>query len=495
MTEIELKFQVPEASRGAVLRAVATKGAQRTRLQALYFDTPDRRLAAAGIAVRMRLEGDHWVQTAKAGDPHAMVRHEHNVPVAAGLNGEPPALDLSRHDGTPAGTLVRRALREEAPVPLFRTDIERTHRVLRLKEGRVELALDIGRITAEGREWPVHELEIELVDGDPRCVIQAASDWVGRHGLWLDVRSKAERGDRLARDERGSMPTQAAPVVLAARAAGPALVQALVKEGLRHLLPNAAEVADAAGSPEHVHQVRVALRRLRHALRLAEVLGGAADPACQAALADAYHGLSGLRDRDAVAASWSPVLEQAGGPAVDLPPLPQGPSAASVLQAPAFTQALLALLALQLRPDAVSDGSAAPHPKRAAHAESMDELAKQLSRWHRQVRRAARHPQALDDAERHRLRRRVKRLADVTEFVGTLYPGKAVRRYLRRLEAAKEALGQLTDLQVATTLYRAAATNDPRAWFAVGWLTARQHAVVAASTGVLRRLARAEPYW
>lgn len=495
MTEIELKFQVPDASRSALQRAVATKGAHLTRLQAVYFDTPDRRLAAAGIAVRMRLEGDHWVQTAKAGDPHAMVRHEHNVPVSGAPDGEPPALDLARHDGTPAGALIGHALGDATPVPLFSTDIERTHRVLRLKEGRVELALDIGRITAEDREWPVHELEIELVDGDPRCVIQAASDWVARHGLWLDVRSKAERGDRLARNEPGSTPTQAAPAALVARPDGPALVQALVKEGLRHLLPNVAEVAGGSTSAEHLHQVRVALRRLRHALRLAEVLHGGVDPACQAALADAYHGLSGLRDRDAVAASWSPMLAQAGGPTVDLPPLPQGPSAAAVLRAPDFTRALLALLALQLRPDAVADGSATPHPKRAAHAEAMDALATQLSRWHRQVRRAARHPKALDDAERHRLRRRVKRLADVTEFVAALYPGKRVRRYLRRLEAAKEALGQLNDIQVASALYRAASTDDARAWFAVGWLSARQQAGVDASTAVLKRLARAQPYW
>src|SRR5690349_2938220 len=98
MTEIELKFQVPEASRSAVRRAVATQGARVTRLQAVYFDTPDRRLATAGIAVRLRLEGDHWVQTAKAGDPHAMVRHEHNVRVPGSPDGEPPALDLARHE-------------------------------------------------------------------------------------------------------------------------------------------------------------------------------------------------------------------------------------------------------------------------------------------------------------------------------------------------------------------------------------------------------------
>jgi len=46
MTEIELKLQVPAAALAAVEHAVATPAAVRTRLQAVYFDTPDRRLAA-----------------------------------------------------------------------------------------------------------------------------------------------------------------------------------------------------------------------------------------------------------------------------------------------------------------------------------------------------------------------------------------------------------------------------------------------------------------
>jgi len=64
-TEIELKFQVPAASRAALL-AEMSRGqvpAARTTLAASYLDTPDRRLARAGIAWRVRREGRRWVQT------------------------------------------------------------------------------------------------------------------------------------------------------------------------------------------------------------------------------------------------------------------------------------------------------------------------------------------------------------------------------------------------------------------------------------------------
>jgi triphosphatase len=63
--ETELKFQVPEASRAALEKAVAAAAVQRTRLQAVYADTPDQRLAAAGLALRLRKEGRVWVQTLK----------------------------------------------------------------------------------------------------------------------------------------------------------------------------------------------------------------------------------------------------------------------------------------------------------------------------------------------------------------------------------------------------------------------------------------------
>ena len=54
MLEVELKFQVPTAARRAVQAEVERGVSHRTRLRAIYFDTPDRRLAAACIALRLR---------------------------------------------------------------------------------------------------------------------------------------------------------------------------------------------------------------------------------------------------------------------------------------------------------------------------------------------------------------------------------------------------------------------------------------------------------
>lgn len=286
MTEIELKFQVPAAARTAIAAAMSRGRSGHTRLQAVYFDTADRRFAAAGIAVRLRLEGTQWVQTAKAGDPHAMQRHEHNAPVDAPADGPPPALDLARHAGTPAGDLIARALGDAPLVPLYRTDIARTHRLVHAGAGSLEYALDIGEIVSGDQRLPVHELEIELVDGSPAALLDAAACWVRRHGLWLDTRSKAERGDRLSRGRETGDPVPAKPWPDAPtlRAAAAAL--------LAHLLPNLSEVASGIGSPGHVAEVKAAIAR---AIEMLPTFPDA-DPAWATALASASLTPEGLRE-------------------------------------------------------------------------------------------------------------------------------------------------------------------------------------------------------
>ena len=135
MLEIELKFQVEPAQRAAVRRAVVASGTstQVLRLQARYFDTSDARLAAAGLALRLRREGrNRWVQTLKGRGDGLMTRLEHEIVLPPGV---PAALDLARHAGTPAGAALEAALgqRAGALVERYATDIRRTRRVARAR--------------------------------------------------------------------------------------------------------------------------------------------------------------------------------------------------------------------------------------------------------------------------------------------------------------------------------------------------------------------------
>lgn len=514
LTEIELKLQVPEHAREAVQAAVSTTTAQRTHLQAIYFDTADRRLARAGMSLRLRKEGRQWVQTTKAGGLHAMQRMEHEV-VLRGVAGNAPAIDLQRHVGTPLGDLLTETLAPQSGelaavlLPLYRTDIWRSHRVLRAKGGSVELAFDLGEIVAEDRRWPICELEIELVRGSPAAVIDVAQRWAVRHGLWLDVRSKAERGDRLARGEILGPAYRASRVRLEPQVSAEAAFRVVLGNCLDQLLPNASEVAGGNYSVEHVHQLRVSVRRMRAAVRFFQGWVPAIDPAWLSPLANLFRLLGQARDRDALTASLLPELREAGAPLPELPRTEKVPDPVESTRAEQVTQALLALQGFLagvpiLSPSAQSAVQDASAPEVQAEEGStlpaqvlgLAELAaKRLNRWHRQIVREAGRYASLDDEARHTLRKRAKRLRYAVEFVASLYSRKAVRRYLDLLGPVQETLGRYNDLTVACALYREASATDARAWFAVGWLTSQREQVLAEGAAALKRFTRAERFW
>ena len=65
MNEFELKFQVPPGRAAAVEAALRRGHTTEKRLYARYFDTEDEALARNRLVLRLRQEGDTWVQTAK----------------------------------------------------------------------------------------------------------------------------------------------------------------------------------------------------------------------------------------------------------------------------------------------------------------------------------------------------------------------------------------------------------------------------------------------
>ena len=528
MNEIELKFQVPASRRAQVDAAVAGRAPQRrVRLQAVYVDTPERLLAQAGLALRVRREGREWVQTLKGPTDDGIRRAEHNVRL--GNAPEVPLADPARHCGTAVGERLLKLLAAQPGAvlgPLYRTDILRRSRLQRvdgaprpphggspprgarnagaahrfLGSGSVELAFDEGRILAGDAHIAVCELEIELVAGSPLAVIDTARGWVARHGVWLDTRSKAERGDLLARGEAEAPARGAAAVELDP---GLSLHQAwlrVLRSCAEQVSVNASQVASGEHGDEHVHQLRVGLRRLRSAMRLFEFGGESMLPGdVGEAAASLFRRLGGARDQVAIqgafAADLTAALHSAGVPG-DMPPAmadADAQSATDVLRSAASQAFLLDLLAgahAEAPVGDIGDG--------AASLELKAMLARRLKRWHRQATRDAQGYAQLDDEGRHRLRKRIKRLRYAVEFAASLFPRAAVRRYLRALRALQDRLGAINDAVVgigAFSAFSAARDSDPRAWFAVGWLAARRDVLVTAAKPELRRFAKAPGFW
>jgi inorganic triphosphatase YgiF len=486
MTETELKFQVPAAARAGLRRAVDTATATTTRLRARYFDTADRRLAAAGVALRLRQEGRVWVQTLKGPGAGPVQRLEHEVRLSAAA----PTLDLGRHHDTPAGALLQQALGRDAP-PLqlvFETDVRRTQRVLRLGAARIELALDQGLLRAAGRHEPLFELELELQQGPVAALYTLAARWVQRHGLWLDVRSKAERGELLASGQAARAATGALVPPLQPLLAVDAALRQMVGAALAQALPNAAALAGAVAEPEHLHQLRVALRRLRSALRL---FGGSltgADPAWPEALAQLFRALGSSRDDDVLAGSVLPALAAAGGPHWSLLAGDARAGVGAVLRDAPTTLLLLSLLAY-------ADGE----PLAAVGPTIRDLAARRLRRLDRRLAQQAAGYAGLELEQRHWLRRQIKRLRYGVEATQTIWPAKSCRRYLAGLRPIQDALGQYNDLLVAGAWLDRAPTSvrDDAVGcaFARGWLAARQQQALDAAAACLGNWPRRPRAW
>jgi inorganic triphosphatase YgiF len=494
MLEIELKFQVPPAQREAVRRAVQGRGvpAPRQRLRAIYVDTADGRLAAAAIALRLRREGARWVQTLKASTPHTGQRLEHEVVLPR--SKAQPRPDPQRHAGTPAHQRLEHALRGAADVAWverYRTDIWRTTRMRRVRGGMVELALDEGFIEAGDRRVPVCELEMELSGGRPGVLTALARDWVQRHELWLDVRSKAQLGECLARGGAAPPARKAAAVQLDAHDSVASVLQRVLTETLAQALANAAEVASGVGRVEHLHQLRVGLRRTRVALRLFERAAvPGVDPSWAQRLGDLFQALGGARDRDVWAATLLPALREAGAPWAELPPVADGGGSQRAQQVLRSPQAnLLWLELLDFAWGAAAGPASTPIEATADTLGSC--VAQRLQAWHRRLRKAAKAADTLDDEALHEVRKLVKRQRYAVEFCAALIGTKVARRYLRELAPLQETLGTLNDLHVAAQAYEAMLVQEPRAGFVLGWLAAKRQAVRQQAVAALKPLARA----
>ncbi|HEY8880251.1 MAG TPA: CHAD domain-containing protein [Roseateles sp.] len=457
--EVELKFLVPAAMRVALAAELAGRGtARRVSLIDAYFDTPDQRLARAGLAWRMRRQGGRWVQGLKAAGSGALERFEHEVE-------RPDATpDPQAHAETAPGQLLL-DLHSEAVGLHFQIQQRRLLRRVRTGGAVVDIALDEGRITAGTAVQRFSELEFELVSGSPVAMLGLVERWRRRFGLIYDPRNKAERGHHLAaglahpplrkarspRYDKGASPLEA--------------FGAVFDECLAHLSRNAIGLAegDAELRSEHVHQTRVAIRRLRSALRAFR--GWVAEP--PAGLVDGlrrlFAELGKARDRDVLGSGVAAELEQAGAPPLALPAEGAAHDLGALVRGDDVQHVLLAWITWRtgLQP-------------LAQPQEPLKRLArKRLRRWHKALVDGCRRFDELGPEALHTLRKHAKRQRYALEFFAPLLPHKAAARHLQALAAAQQVLGEINDLVVARDRYQDLVASDPAAWFAVGWLTAR----------------------
>jgi triphosphatase len=487
--ELELKFQVPEAALESLRAALRAHGARSQRLRAHYFDTPSGRLARARIALRLRLEGRHWVQTVKAEGQGIAHRMEHDLRVA-GVPGRVPAIDPQRHADSDAGKVLAASL-QAAPnggvTERFATDVQRLAcRIGDERGGSIEAALDIGTVTSGARTAPIAELELEHKSGPTQDLFDLAIAWIEHGGLWLSAITKADRGERLLQPQRVVLAAKAQQPHLPHKSDGATVMRAALQATLQQVIANASTIAEGHEHAEVIHQLRVGLRRLRSVLRELSALSPAIKPEWDAVLSAVFGKLGQRRDHDVVSAAVRPLLESVSAPLLTWTP-PERVDPVAVVRDTKFQVTLVSILALA-HGEPAQFAPLTPQATRELLVKTLDDL-------YRKVERDGRRFERLPLETQHQVRKRLKRLRYLAEITASLWPGHAVQTWLKRMNAAQDALGHHNDVAVAAAAFRADARERPAAWFAAGFLQAHLSVTARAARKALVKSLDEKCFW
>ena len=501
--EIELKFQIPPESKGLLEKFITSKGGTSKRLRAKYFDTDARLLARSNIALRLRKEGHVWYQTLKvAPQAAAVIRHEDTVRLVT-PPGTAPVMDPSRHSSSDQWMKIDKLLRHDAArelKPLYETDLKRLSVDLRTRRGLINYAIDTGSIsntekeidpllmalgqTVEPLKLPVAEIELELVSGSNMALIEAGTRLVRDYGVWLDVRTKSMRGDSLAKAKLIMAPAKAQSVKISDDLSLEEFFEIVRKECVRHVLVNASQLASEEGYlPEHIHQLRVALRRLRTALKLFSRAQNfeVQTWSDQAKFLAAQLGKN--RDIDAMSESIWPELRKINAPLVEFTALEGMQSPALIVREGKIQSWFLELIGRDLQ---------SPEQNTQSHWSAILPI---IIKWQKKCAKRAKNFASLTVEERHELRKKMKRLRYSLEFIEGECKSSKFRQFSKVLARAQNELGTYNDLQVALENYRSIVTHDPAAWFAVGWLIAQLSDCEVRCTKVLSDFTDADVPW
>jgi CHAD domain-containing protein len=429
-------------------------GPEELALEAVYYDTDDLRLARAGVTLRRRRGGDDagWhLKLPMGGDDRDEVRVSD---ARAGRRRTPPAELVALTRSITRGRLV-------GPVAELATRRRRWR--LTDDDGRVLVEVVDDHVSAHtlgastsGISW--REVEVELGGyGDPELLDRVEKRLLTAGVRRSGARSKLARllGDRLTAPES------------AARPGGKATAGEVVLAYLR-------EQADAirAGDPlvrqdvpDAVHQMRVAIRRMRSAL---QAYGRVIDREATRELTDELKWLAGVlgdaRDLEVLHARFTDAVHE-------LPDeLVVGPVAARLTRyfAPRETDARAASIAA-LDSDRYLELLAAidrllgePPLTRRARGRARRELPALVGRAHRRVDGHVRAAAGLSgddrDLEWHEARKASKRLRYAAEAAAPVL-GKPAARLVKQVKHVQELLGDHQDAVVARPVLREIGTT------------------------------------
>jgi CHAD domain-containing protein len=467
-------FHLPDLN--GIVDGLAVTPPEAVRLETVYYDTPDLRLARWGVSLRYRA-GEGW--TLKLPPPLGgegrgegsgiLERDEITMP---GGPKKPPAAALA---------LVRAYVRTSQLVPVARlSTMRRRVRLLGADGSRVAEVVDDEVSVRDGRRVAARfrEIEVEVAGADGNeTLVATIVDRLRAAGAGApDPTPKHIR----ALGPRAMEPPEVAPLPVTPESPAREVIRTVFAESVAQILRNDPLVRTSK-DPEAVHQARVATRKLRSHLR---TFGPLLDPEwtdpLRSELGWLAMALGAVRDREVL-------LERLRERAKSLPSSDQR-SAASLLHLLELEiESLRKKLYIELDSERYVD--LLERLVAAAHAPvttlDADQPASQVlpplatGPW-RRLRSAIRQlPDPPTDPELHRIRILAKRARYAAEAVAPVV-GPGATAFAKAAAKLQTILGEHQDSVTAQAWLRSARVTGRRA-FVAGELIALEHIAAQAA--------------
>lgn len=455
-SETELKLKAKPSDFPKILKSlelvadidapVATK-----LLESRYFDTAHFSLLSNGLTLRVRKTADGYVQTIKTapkGDHSAFQRGEWEalVPTFApdlGLFTRGSRVALVGNLEAAFGTVIER---QKCDVGFPKGDASAS---------RIEIALDEGYVHSGKHVERIGEIELELIAGDPAHLFELGRKLHGLVSLRLGDESKSARGYRLA-GAGSPKGTRAGKLLFPPDVSLDVGIEKSFRACLGQWLANQAAAYDGSDS-EGVHQMRVAIRRLRSALTFFK---GFIPPETDAKFKKNAREIAGslgpARDWDVFMEETLPPVAEAfpGDESLIILAEAAGRARASgysearaMIDSPFYTSFVLELAEWIERAGWRVDRK---RKARARLSKPMLELSRELlARRYLRAREAGKGFKHLSNDEKHQLRIALKKQRYAGDFFRSLYPAAAVKPFRKPLTQLLDELGHLNDIAAA----------------------------------------------
>ena len=451
--ELKLEFNPADASRikrHLYLDSKRTKRASE-KLVSVYFDTPELGLDRAGLSLRVRRAGKTYMQTIKTANGQAAglfdrTEWEHDIPG--------PLPDFAGAKGTPLEALLNGQATETVR-PVFETRIKRTTYQISGRGFRIDVALDQGDIDTGARRLALSELEFELVRGEPKELFRLARSLGEVIPLHLCTKSKGDRGYELVRNEVDPV-NSAADVHITPTMTTEEAFRVIGRGCVRQLVAN--EPAMLRFDGEALHQMRIALRRLRAAIStFSTVIADRESEKIKTELRWITTELGPARDLDVFISEVLTPLRTQNPRELGIADICRNferrrarayKDAAEAVQSARFRMLVLDVDEwIEAGPWTRNDDDLLLlRREQPITVLASEELARRRSK----IRKKGKTLKQLSTAERHRLRIRGKKLRYGVEFFADVFPGKKSTKrreaVLSSLKDLQDALGALNDI-------------------------------------------------